>query len=106
MVARLWTAADLAERWGCSSETVLDRVRTKGVPFVWLGPREPRLTEAGQKFIRFRPAAVEAWEARQECVWAPCRPEPEGAVQAPRAPAIATGTDGKVRLGGRHAARR
>ncbi len=70
-VCQLWTPADLARRWGCSVATTLDRVRTKSVPYLWLGPGEARLTGRGAKFIRFRPQAVEAWEAAIEGHWSP-----------------------------------
>lgn len=89
------TLAELAERWGCTTETVLDRVRTRGVPFVWLGRGEPRLTEAGRKFLVFRRAAIEEWERANERVW-PKADEPPVPSALP-----AAGWDGIDRLGGR-----
>ena len=46
----------------------MDRVRTKQVPFVWLGKAEPKLGTRGQKFIRFRPETIEAFERASEVV--------------------------------------
>jgi hypothetical protein len=68
---RLLSPSDLAERWQCSVGTVMDRVRGRGVPYLWLGKGEPNLTSRGTKLIRFRPKAVEIWEAQQEGYWAP-----------------------------------
>lgn len=66
-MSRLLTIADLAERWACSAGTVMDRVRDRGVPFVWLGREaSPNLHARGQKAIRFRPEAIESWERSQE----------------------------------------
>jgi hypothetical protein len=65
-IARLWTPANLAERWQCSVDTVMNRVRERGVPYLWLGTGEARLARRGAKLVRFRPRAIEAWEAEQE----------------------------------------
>jgi hypothetical protein len=81
---KLLTIADLAVRWGCKPETAMDKVRDKGVPFVWLGRGEPRLKAAGQKFIRFRPEAIAAFERAQEHVWA--EPAPSAAASTPGTP--------------------
>lgn len=105
---RLWTPADLAERWGCEVSTAMDRVRTKGVPFVWLGRGEARLAGAGQKFVRFRPEAVAAWEAAQEAVWMAVEAarvrEGRGEADRPSPVVVAPGWDGKRRLGGKRTA--
>jgi hypothetical protein len=74
------TAAQLAERWSCSIDVVYDRVRTKGVPFVWLGRGEPKLSQAGRKHMVFRFADIEDWEASQVHVW----PSPDAIEPAPR----------------------
>lgn len=91
--------AELAERWGCTTETVLDRVRSRGVPFVWLGLGEPKLTSAGRKFLVFRLAAIEEWERANERVW----PAVGASGPVEPHPAPVRGWDGVSRLGGRGA---
>lgn len=68
-IETLWTPADLAARWRCSVPVALDRVRACRVPFVWLGKGEAKLTGRGAKLVRFRPKAVEQWEAGHEGYW-------------------------------------
>lgn len=92
---RLWTIADLAARWGVSVDTAWDRVKAGGIRGVWLGSGEYRPTKAGAKLVRFREAAVIAFESDREITLNDGRPRL--AVAAPTPAAAIPGWDGKVR---------
>ena len=51
----LWTAEQLAERWQVPKAHVYRLARDGRIPVVAIG-----------RYYRFRPAAIEAWERRQE----------------------------------------
>jgi excisionase family DNA binding protein len=52
---RLLTAKELAARWQVREQHVYALARDGGVPHVRIG-----------RYVRFRLAAIEAWEAQQE----------------------------------------
>jgi Helix-turn-helix domain len=57
----LWRIEDLVERWGVTRETVLFHIRENELPYIDIGTGKGRRPD-----YRFRPAAVEAWEASRE----------------------------------------
>jgi hypothetical protein len=64
MSVRLLTVGDLAERWGLTTDQVADLVREQGVPYVPLRRgTSPRVSWSN---MRFREAAIEAWETANE----------------------------------------
>lgn len=98
----LLTIADVATRWGCSVEHAWEIAREGGLPGVWLGTGDYRPTKSGQKLMRFRKAAVEAFEQSREVVaGGPRCADPSGKTTSPtKIPAAAIpGWDGKVRGG-------
>lgn len=101
MSTKLLTAADLAERWGCDTRTVIDRVKLRSVPFVWLGKKEYDPSYAGPKFMRFRLEAIEAWEARTEKAYVPpvtSKPDSSSRTK-PKLQGMPAHWDGKIRGG-------
>ncbi len=55
LTGRLWTAAELADRWQVSTGAVYRMAREGRVPSVSIG-----------RYYRFRPAAIEQWEGAHE----------------------------------------
>jgi hypothetical protein len=93
VATRLLTVADLAARWTCGEALAWSMARDN-IPGVWLGRGEYRPGKAGPKKVRFRLAAVEAFEQRRELDLAPGRP-PRPAQHRP----IPRLWDGVCRLG-------
>jgi hypothetical protein len=60
------TLADLAERWGCSGETAIRRVRDPStpIPAIIIGAK-PKSDKRARLTLRFRLQDVERWEANQ-----------------------------------------
>jgi hypothetical protein len=78
-VKEVLTVDDLAERWGCSKWTVLDRVKNPECPLPAFALGSPTGPRQGRKTLRFRLEDVKAWEADQVRIHAPtpeARPEP------------------------------
>lgn len=98
---RLLTVDDLAARWKCEPATVMEMVRSRKVPYVQVGNKK-RLDQRGPKDLRFRLAAVEAWEADAEMVWITSETI-ETEKHKADAQAAAFGWDGIDRLKGRGA---
>jgi hypothetical protein len=73
VATRLLTVADLAARWTCGEALAWSKAR-ENIPAVWLGRGKYRPGKAGPKVVRFRLAAVEAFEQGQELDLAPGRP--------------------------------
>lgn len=65
---RLLTVDDLAIRWKCEPATVMQMIRSRKIPYVQVGNKKP-LDQRGPKDLRFRLAAISAWEADAEMVW-------------------------------------
>jgi hypothetical protein len=66
---KLLAIEDLAIRWGVSASRAWTVVRECQVPFLVLGGRKIDLNARGPKPVKFRPAAIEAWEKAREGVW-------------------------------------
>jgi hypothetical protein len=64
--AKRLTIADLAERWGCNERFAWERVKERGVRFVWLGKGAYDASKHGLKMVLFRPQAIEEWEQAEE----------------------------------------
>lgn len=64
---------DLAERWGVSVVDAKRIVREGAVPFIALREVDMRINWS---FVRFNPAAVEAWEQGRERTADAAAPEP------------------------------
>ncbi|AGA26049.1 hypothetical protein [Singulisphaera acidiphila] len=64
--AKLLTIADLAERWGCNERFAWERVKERGIRFVWLGKGSYDASKHGPKMVRFRLQAIEEWELSEE----------------------------------------
>ena len=62
MSEKLFTPDDLAERWGVHKATVLRLFHTGELPGVAISRGRERTT------VRFRLAAIEAWERKRERV--------------------------------------
>lgn len=95
------TIDDLAASWHCSTATAWEIVRTRGVPFVWLGPGEPDLARRGRKPVVFRGEDVAAWERGQTRVWEPGDTTPRRAQRVEPVVTIAgVAIGGRLRAGG------
>lgn len=99
IATKLLTIDDLAERWGCNARTAWERVKEKGIPFVWLGKGEFNPSGHGPKLVRFRPRVIEEWEAAREKVHEADAPAPAAAKAAGSPAGMPAWWDGKVRGG-------
>lgn len=101
------TIDDLARAWNVTTPTAWEIVRTRGVPFVWLGAGEPDLTRRGRKPAYFLASAVAAWEQRQTRVWSDDGQKQRAAVRQEPAVTIAgVAIGGRLRAGAAARARR
>lgn len=67
---------DLAERWGVSVDDAKRIVRDEKVPYLALRQPGPGSMKICWKFLRFEPAAIEAWEAKRRMFFQPPPPVP------------------------------
>lgn len=85
---------ELAERWGIDAEAVREMVRTRHVPYVWVGKGDkPNLDRISWRYVRFRISSIEKWESEQERTMGE---------QKPPEPVLAGGnTEGVELIGGK-----
>jgi hypothetical protein len=84
---RILSINDLAERWGCSKDTVIRRVESTDNPIPFFGLGSHQALKRRREIMRFRIESIELWERNQERTIA----QPEEAKEPAGRPASYTG---------------